>query len=429
MTKPLALASSADQAARFCLACAPVSLAVDRTAGTLAGLQLLAADRPAKGHGFYIDGKTLSTALDVIKLRGGQLKAYVTHDHSGPGTWYWEQDGSELDVAGFFSGISVEKGQLVAGRCEFYPSFRADQKARYDRIMDMAEKTPGLLALSVEVWGYAVYVAKDGVEYSQRPEDVELAYEGTPALRVTEIFAGAFVSDGAATDGLFARLGRKRGGGLLAKLAALLGGDDGEGEPAAPGRSPANSPAPGEGAAPLAPNAQHAAPIVKHPFPPTAPTAPTAMKIIQEIKARFGATPDRQAKAMTILGLAADPAALTIGDVATQVVEAELSAATAQVTALNAKVTQLEADKTALAADKAKLEKQVETLKNAGHAGGVNLGAGGGSGGAAAGDVNPWAAGSINYALQAQILKNDPARAQALQVAAGGKPAAPEAGK
>jgi hypothetical protein len=181
------------------------NFAVDQEAGELQNLALITADREAKGHGLYIDAKTLEGAVASVAEKGGRLKAYIAH-----ATWsqYWEGEDRLMSVPGYFENITVRGNQLVAGVFKFYDTFRESSPDDYARLMEMATKTPELFGLSIEAWGYAVFVAEDGTEYSAPPEDVELQYDGMPVFRITSLDAAAFVSEPAANDSLLANMRR-----------------------------------------------------------------------------------------------------------------------------------------------------------------------------------------------------------------------------
>ncbi|MEN6637081.1 MAG: hypothetical protein ABFC56_14605 [Clostridiaceae bacterium] len=191
-------------------------LTVDADKGILTDVLLMEGNREATGHGFWIDDKTLETALAAVNATGGQVRGYYTHDHRGG--WmgglqdFTEESGSEMAIPGYFSALRIEKSQLIAGQFTFYDSFRSGHPDVVAQIIEMATKTPDLLAQSLELWGYAVYVGKDGNEYGEPPKGVEVANGGMPVMRVTDVFGSAFVATGAATDGLFARLSRKLAG-------------------------------------------------------------------------------------------------------------------------------------------------------------------------------------------------------------------------
>jgi hypothetical protein len=390
---------------------------VDPNGGKLTNLQLMAAGREAKGHGIYIDERTIETGAEAVANRGGRLKAYVTHNHAGPCS-YMASDmadpANELNIPGFFSGISAElkakPAQLVAAEFEFYDAFKKNYGPQYEQLLEMAKKTPDLLGLSVECWGYVVYVGADGTEYSGEPDGVDLLYNGMPALRITDMWAAAFVSDGAATDGLFAKLSRLFGGkqDQHAELAAALlrfaeefaAGTD-EVRAGAPSIPPSHS---------------------------NSLSHESTMKIIADLKAKLGSNPQTFAAAMAIVGnTPADQlASLTVGAVETQLaiqetqnritaLTAERDQAATLVTTLTAERDQLRGQVTTLTAERNEWKTKFEALKGSGHGGGVNLGTGGGG---APDSKNPFAAATINYTEQALLMKTDPVRAAALKAAA-----------
>lgn len=391
---------------------------VDRSTGIITSLQLLESGREAKGWGFWVDEITLTTGLDVIKAKGGRLKSYFTHDHESPASWYrGDEDGTELDVCGWFSDIAIANGQLVAGRHQFYDSFKVDDKPRYDRLLDIAANTPELAGLSIEMWFHCVFVGEDGVEYQARPEGIALRYGGMPVARIEDIFGAAFVAEGAATSGLFAKLSRRpKGRGLLARLAAVLGIED----------EPPGSPANAEGKTPeeiaaAEASAKNAQPPGPHVEPVSTNTSAT-MKLIKDLQTRFAADKASLAAAMAILGDAPNPETLTLDGVLAQLGVNETTRLRTEVGTLTTAKTKLETDNATLTAKVKTLEGEIATLKASGHAGGVQLGTGGGA--PVGGDVNPYSPATLNFSAQARLEKSDPAKAAALKAAAATPPAA-----
>lgn len=375
---------------RHRLAIAP-TFGVDAASGALTNLQLLASGREAIGHGFWIDEKTVETALAVIMEDGGLLKGYVTHNHAGPCSWDCpdaDEAASELNVAGWFSAPAIVKGQLVAGRFDFYDAFKKNFAPQFEQISEMAAKTPALLGLSIEPWGYLVYVDTKGNEYGAAPENTELLYNGMPALRVTELWAAAFVSDGAATDGLFAKLSRK--------VKSLL----------SPGGSPANIPAKPPAVA-LAPTGKD---LLNSPS--------STMKLITELKTKYGTNAARLAAAMAVIGESATPEALTVELVEAQLAVKELADIRTQLGTLTAERDTLKTSLAAAEKDRDAYKTKLEALKNSG-VGGIDLGAGAGSN--AGGEANPWMKATLNVSEQCRIQKADPTRAATLKAAAGVK--------
>lgn len=299
---------------------------VDRERGLLRGVALITGDREAKGHGIYIDQLTITGAGAAVAARGGILKAGIRHASLED----WVETGGDriLDLPGWFSALTVRGNQLV-GDMEFYDSFKAAHPEDFSHLLEIAEKTPQLIGLSIEVSGYAVFVADDGTEYSERPANVPLKYDGLPALRVTDLSAAAFVDEPAANDGLFARLsaatfaGKQSGADPLRHLFGSF---------LAWTRSH-----PGLHAFPSAPTGeQSGAPALSQ----SNETNDTTMNILAALKAKYGADKARLSRAIEFL---AEDETLSV-----ESIEAKLAAA--DQAALQATVTQLTADKTTLSA-------------------------------------------------------------------------------
>ena len=304
---------------------------VDRERGLLRGVALITGDREAKGHGFYIDQLTISGAGAAVAARGGILKAGIRHASLQD----WVATGGDriLDLPGWFSSLAVKGNQLV-GDMEFYDSFKTAHPEDFAHLLEIAEKTPQLVGLSIEVSGYAVFVAEDGTEYSERPKDVPLKYDGLPALRVTDLSAAAFVDEPAANDGLFARLsagkfaGKQPGADPLRHLfASFLAWTRAHPElhafPSAPTGEQSGAPA----------------------LSQSNKTNDTTMTILAALKAKFGADKARLSRAIEFL---AEDETLSV-----ESIEAKLAAA--DQAAMQATVTQLTADKTTLSAQVADL--------------------------------------------------------------------------
>jgi hypothetical protein len=358
-------------------AATPQAFKTDRQAGTMSDLELMCSGREAKGHGLYIDKKTVETFVAAVKARGGRLKAYATHKHDGPttGSWSWTEQDGELAIIGYFEGIADVNGTAVAKSFAFFDAYKESNQDDYRLLMEIAERTPDLIALSVEIWGYAVFVAQDGTEFSERPKDVELLNEGLPTLRITEAFAAAFVSDGAATDGLFAAFKRWFGGKQRGQDQTAL-----------------------------------------HPLAHKGDTDST-MSIIKEIKTRFSAEPAKVQKALGILAKADNPESVTLSSIESQLAAQELTDLNTQMGTLTKERDDLKTQLGTITKERDDLKTKIEGLGKSGYSGQINLGAA--SEGATGTEVNPWKQGAENLTEQACILKADPARAKALKAAAG----------
>ena len=330
---------------------------VDLNAGVLSNLALITADREARGHGIYIDLDTLQGGLESVNARGGQLKGVICHETFDQS---WNDEDRLLEVPGYFDNIAIRANTLVAGKFEFYESFRIDQPAAYRRLMEMAQKTPNLFGLSIEATGYAVYLDTEGNEYSQRPEDVDLANDGLPVFRITELDAAAFVSEPAANDGLFAAAMSvlKRGKKLSDSDAAQIGQafaewsknrteESHQSKPALDGQSPT--------------------------------TKPNQMKkLLDEIKKKFGKDEARMNKALLFAVNATDAENLTLEAVEAALNKSELEELKAANATLKEKLQSNGADNEAvekLKKEKADLEARFEKLKESGQEKELGIGA------------------------------------------------------
>jgi hypothetical protein len=218
----LVTAPPSSGAQHFSFKVAP-KFSVDRTANKLRDVALLTAGLEAKGHGIYIDERTIETAAEVVALRNKRLKAAFRHPSLLDLLTSYGGD-RMLEIPGFFSGVGLkgsgENAQLVASAFEFYDTFREANEPAVNTLFEMAEKTPELFGVSIEPWGYLVYVDTEDNEFSTAPEDRELKYNGLPALRVTDMPYAAFVDEPAANPGgVFATLAAKVPG-----LGSLFGG-------------------------------------------------------------------------------------------------------------------------------------------------------------------------------------------------------------
>jgi hypothetical protein len=381
----------------------------DPTTGKMPPLALLTIGE-VLGRGYCIDAKTLTTCFAAIQGHGGRLRGYLTHNHEGPTHWEDAKDCadafSELNMAGFFSAIAIAKEQLIASSFEFYDSFKEMFAPQYKQLIELMAKTPDLCGLSIETWYYLVYVGTDGTEYAALPEDIALAYNGLPAMRIEECFAAAFGAVPAANPGLFARLsafGGKHGG--LKKLAHYLAAE--LGLQAAPEELSDDK-------------TVHPAPLNRNPSTSASPL----MKIIADLKAKYGNDDKRLGQALLIVGKSSTLDTLTVEAVEAQMATADLTAerdtSRGQVTTLTAELTTAKGQITTLTAELATakaatvaLQTRFDALKTSG----VDpVGTGVPSGGATGAEDNPFVSG--NLSAQALLTKSDPARAKALKEAA-----------
>ncbi len=377
----------------------PNGFRVDREAGRLFGVSLITGDREAKGHGLYIDQKTIDGAGEIAAARGGRLKAGIRHPSFDD---YFATGGDRiLDLPGFFSGLTVKANQLV-GDMEFYDSFKTRHPDDLGHLLEVAEKTPELIGLSVEMWGFAVFVAEDGTEYSERPKDVPLKYDGVPAFRVTDLTAAAFGDEPSANAGLFARPCRMSGGtqDRPEDLRKLFGAF------VAWAREQ-----PGLHAFPSAPSGVTTAPK----------DIDSTMTILAALKEKFGADKPRHTRALELL---TGDSTLTVDAIETALHQADFAALQASVTTLTAEKAELsgrlattEASLATATTEAAQWKAKFEAIKLSGaNPAGIDVGTGAALGTGTG--VNPWKKESLNYTEQARISLDNPPLAAELKAAA-----------
>lgn len=404
---------------------------IDQQTGDLLDVALLTVGE-AKGHGFYIDSKTIATANEAIKANGGRLRAYPSHEHSGCTHWWGgdeaDEVGAELNMAGFVQEITATDTQLIGGRLAFYDAFKKNWPAIYAQIAELAAKTPDLCGLSLEPVFHVVWIGTDGTEYSAPPENVDLLYNGLPVARIDELYAVAFGAVPAANKGLFAALTKLFGGNLknktvLQRLAQAF--SDGEAETASAGELTA---------LPAADSAQAASGRVPLPglnknTATTESTSTSSMnKLIAELRAKYGSDEKKFGQAMLIVGQSSTTDNLTLDQIEAKLTQADLTAfrtqvadLTAQLATANKAATDLKTSTDKTIADLTKerddLKKQFEAIKNSGLPGQVDLGVTS----TGAGAENPWAKETLNLTRQAELTATQPALAAQLKAAAAKK--------
>ena len=175
------------------LAASPEQLAVDREAGTIKGLTVI-AEGPALGHGFLIDDKMLRQVRDAINANRQGVKSRFGHPpklQDGIGTFL-----------GRVSNARLSSGRVVADL----------------RLCKSAKSAP-----SGDLFAYALALAADdpsaaGMSISFEHADFEYDDAGTPLARLAEIFTVDLVDEpAAAPEGL---LSRRRPGGSHRVTAA-----------------------------------------------------------------------------------------------------------------------------------------------------------------------------------------------------------------
>ena len=169
---------------------------VNQKSGEMSDVSLIQMGE-AKGHGMWIDGQSLETALDV--LLDSTLPAYVTHAGA------LDSD-RLLNEVGVFSGFYLADGKLKAESFKVLASFRADEPERYRRLFDLAEAMPDAFGLSMVFEAALVWVKDDGTEVPIEDGSPEESLRDLPSVRFLSIRSADFVDTPAANDsGLFSK--------------------------------------------------------------------------------------------------------------------------------------------------------------------------------------------------------------------------------
>ena len=172
--------------------------AVDVVQGTMEGVSLIQLGE-AKGHGIFVDGVSLATAVEV--LGSSNLPAFITHQGA-------LQEDRMLKQVGYFKGFYIEQGKLKAESFQSLESFRDDQTESYNRLFDLAREMPDAFGLSLVFEADLVWVLKNGEELSVKDSEgkPKAAKRDIPSVRFNNITSADFVDEPAANeDGLFSK--------------------------------------------------------------------------------------------------------------------------------------------------------------------------------------------------------------------------------
>ena len=177
--------------------------AVDVVAGAIEGVSLIQLGE-AKGHGIYVDGLSLGSALEV--LGNANLPAFITHAGA-------LQDDRMLKQVGYFTGFYLDQGKLKAEVFQSLESFRDDETESFNRLFDLAREMPDAFGLSLVFEADLVWVFKNGEEISVSESEGKPAgaVREMPSVRFNSISSADFVDEPAANeDGLFSTKRTKR---------------------------------------------------------------------------------------------------------------------------------------------------------------------------------------------------------------------------
>ena len=169
------------------------ALRADRENNQLTNVNLISIGE-ARGHGILVDEGTLDSLMETAALKGGKVRAYITHG-----------DMCTFDrlttEAGFFEQPRI-KGEHLRADFTALDSFIKYKRAQSDTLFELAEKAPDQFGVSITFSGRAVWTTEGGneVESDEKPDD---ALNELPSIRVDELFSADFVDYPAATRSLF----------------------------------------------------------------------------------------------------------------------------------------------------------------------------------------------------------------------------------
>lgn len=160
------------------------------SSGGFSNVSLMTGGIEAIGHGIYIDDKTLDGAMK--SLEGKSLRSYLKHDGAGG-----DRLGNEI---GFFSGIYKEGQKLKAKTFEFLDSFKADAKATYEKLVELAQKVPDQFGVSLVLEYKPVWVMGNGEEFNARLGEPAPAgaVRPVPSVRISNVVSADLVQRPAA---------------------------------------------------------------------------------------------------------------------------------------------------------------------------------------------------------------------------------------
>lgn len=184
MAQPYALSALQDGQAR-----------IDRENGRMIGLSVI-TEGEAKGHEVWIDDTSLQTLLSAVS--GQRIQSYLTHINA----IFGDRLTSEI---GLFTNFRIDDDRVRAD-FEAFDSFREDDKAKYNRLFELAEKASDRFGISIVFRGNLAWATDDGDEiYSERGDKPDSARFQHPSVRFEKIDSADFVDDPAANVGLFCR--------------------------------------------------------------------------------------------------------------------------------------------------------------------------------------------------------------------------------
>ena len=172
---------------------------INREAGQIFDVSLMQVG-VALGHGLMVSDLTLESVLS--KIEGKSAVAYLTHGGN-------ESD-RLLDEIGTFENFRIENGKLVADVFQAFESFARNEKSRFDRLFDIAEKVPESFGVSIVFEADLFWETESGKLVSFYEEKPDAVLYEFPTAIATVVHSFDFVDSPAANrDGLFLHIDKK----------------------------------------------------------------------------------------------------------------------------------------------------------------------------------------------------------------------------
>lgn len=149
---------------------------IDRQNGIISGVSAITANVPAKGHGIYTDGKTLSSALEVANEFENGVKVKLRHKMNG------EFQSVVDSTVGVLKSFKISDGKLLAD-LHLLKSLSAETK---EKIFEMAEVMPDQFGLSIVFSGVCEEI--DGKKFLRCEELQSIDLSDNPAANPDGLF-------------------------------------------------------------------------------------------------------------------------------------------------------------------------------------------------------------------------------------------------
>lgn len=154
-------------------------LKVNREKRTIEGVSILSGGMTL--NGFAVDNKTLSQGFELLQSKPSPV--YIDHESD-------DKPHTPENIIGVIGAAYIDEA-ILRGTLTFLKSFAEDNKADYERLMELAETNPEVFGLSIFYDGSYVSIDADTNEESPAAKE-DLPEERF--LRLTQLFSCDFVS-------------------------------------------------------------------------------------------------------------------------------------------------------------------------------------------------------------------------------------------